>query len=118
MRARPDRPVSTPPQGHRDSRIYPRDDLTYTTDPIPALKFLLDRSLEADQGQAPPFPHSCLQFRPNHEERGMSDIFQRQSMRLVGYFPAEAHKQNYYVDDIPAGQLTHVIYGPSIPTQP
>jgi chitinase len=40
----------------------------------------------------------------------MSDIFQSQSMRLLGYFPAEAHKQNYYVDDIPAGQLTHVIY--------
>jgi chitinase len=31
-------------------------------------------------------------------------------MRLVGYFPAEAHKQNYYVDDIPADQLSHVIY--------
>ena len=40
----------------------------------------------------------------------MSDIFQGQSMRLVGYFPAEAHKQNYSVDDIPAGRLTHVIY--------
>jgi chitinase len=31
-------------------------------------------------------------------------------MRLVGYFPAEAHKQDYSVGDIPAGQLTHVIY--------
>ena len=40
----------------------------------------------------------------------MSDISQDQSMRLVGYFPAEAHKQNYYVDDIPADRLTCVIY--------
>ncbi len=40
----------------------------------------------------------------------MSDISQDQSMRLVGYFPAEANKQNYDVDDIPAGLLTHVIY--------
>jgi chitinase len=40
----------------------------------------------------------------------MSDSSQGQSMRLVGYFPAEAHKQNYSVGDIPAGQLTHVIY--------
>jgi len=40
----------------------------------------------------------------------MSDSLLTQSMRLVGYFPAEAHKQNYCVDDIPAGLLTHVIY--------
>ena len=40
----------------------------------------------------------------------MSDICSTQSMRLVGYFPAEAHKQNYVVADIPAGLLTHVIY--------
>lgn len=47
---------------------------------------------------------------PNYEELDMSDIFQGQSMQLVGYFPAEAHKQNYYVADIPAGLLTHIIY--------
>lgn len=52
----------------------------------------------------------CAQFTPNHEELDMSDISQDQSMRLVGYFPAEANKQNYDVDDIPAGLLTHVIY--------
>jgi chitinase len=40
----------------------------------------------------------------------MSDISQGQSIRFVGYFPAEAHKQNYSVDDIPASLLTHVIY--------
>ena len=40
----------------------------------------------------------------------MSDISQDQSMRLVGYFPAEAHKQNYDVDDIAARLLTHIIY--------
>jgi chitinase len=40
----------------------------------------------------------------------MSDISQGQSMRLVGYFPAAAYKQNYYVDDIPTSLLTHVIY--------
>jgi hypothetical protein len=36
----------------------------------------------------------------------MSDISQGQSIRFVGYFPAEAHKQNYSVDDIPASLLT------------
>jgi chitinase len=41
----------------------------------------------------------------------MSDTFQAQSMRLVGYFPAGAiHPQNYRVADIPAAILTHVIY--------
>ena len=40
----------------------------------------------------------------------MSDITPIQTKRLVGYFPAEAHKQNYDVADIPAGQLSHVIY--------
>ena len=41
----------------------------------------------------------------------MSDTFQAQSMRLVGYFPAGAiHAQNYYVSDIPAKLLSHVIY--------
>lgn len=41
----------------------------------------------------------------------MSDTFQAQSMRLVGYFPAGAiHAQNYQVADIPATLLTHVIY--------
>jgi hypothetical protein len=33
----------------------------------------------------------------------MSDTFQAQNMRLVGYFPAGAiHAQNYQVADIPA----------------
>jgi GH18 family chitinase len=36
----------------------------------------------------------------------MSDITPIQTKRLVGYFP----KQNYDVADIPAGQLSHVIY--------
>ena len=41
----------------------------------------------------------------------MSDTFQAQSMRLVGYFPAGAiHAQNHYVSDIPAKLLSHVIY--------
>jgi chitinase len=41
----------------------------------------------------------------------MSDTFEAQSMRLVGYFPAGAvHAQNYQVADIPAALLTHVIY--------
>jgi chitinase len=39
----------------------------------------------------------------------MSDIVPIQSKWLVGYFPAEGHKQNYDVADIPAGQLA-VIY--------
>jgi GH18 family chitinase len=34
-----------------------------------------------------------------------------QSKRLVGYFPSWGiHAQNYHVTDIPAAQLTHVIY--------
>jgi GH18 family chitinase len=34
-----------------------------------------------------------------------------QNPRLIGYFPAEAiHQQNYYVADIPADRLSHVIY--------
>jgi chitinase len=41
----------------------------------------------------------------------MSEILPAQSKRLVGYFPSWAiHAQNYHVTDIPAGQLTHVIY--------
>ena len=42
---------------------------------------------------------------PGHERHS-----QGQSIRLAGYFPAHAHKQNYDVDDIPASLLTHVIY--------
>jgi len=40
----------------------------------------------------------------------MSDTPSSQSMRLIGYFPAEAHKQDYGVEDIPADLLTNVIY--------
>ena len=40
----------------------------------------------------------------------MSDTFSNQTMRLVGYFPAEARKQDYGVDEIPAELLTSVIY--------
>jgi chitinase len=40
----------------------------------------------------------------------VSDSNSCQTTRLVGYFPAEAHKQNYAVADIPADQLSHVIY--------
>jgi chitinase len=47
---------------------------------------------------------------PNEEELEMSDTFSNQSMRLVGYFPAEARKQDYGVDEIPAELLTSVIY--------
>jgi GH18 family chitinase len=41
----------------------------------------------------------------------MSDILPAQSKRLVGYFASWAiYAQNYHITDIPAGQLTHVIY--------
>ena len=33
------------------------------------------------------------------------------SFRVIGYFPSDAiHARNYHVADIPAAQLTHVIY--------
>jgi chitinase len=41
----------------------------------------------------------------------MSDTLPSQSLRLIGYFSASAvTTQNYDVDDIPAGLLSHVIY--------
>jgi chitinase len=42
---------------------------------------------------------------------GINSALTPRTKRLVGYFPAEAiHKQNYHIFDIPAGQLSHVIY--------
>ena len=42
---------------------------------------------------------------------GVSRVAAAQTKRLVGYFPAWAiHAHNYHVTDIPAGQLSHVIY--------
>jgi chitinase len=41
----------------------------------------------------------------------MSDPLSSATKRLVGYFPSGAiHAQNYYVTDIPANLLSHVIY--------
>jgi GH18 family chitinase len=41
----------------------------------------------------------------------MSDILPAQTKRLVGFFPAWGiHAQNYHIADIPAGQLSHVVY--------
>jgi len=33
-----------------------------------------------------------------------------QTKRIVGYFPAWAHSRNYTIADIPAAQLTHIVY--------
>lgn len=41
----------------------------------------------------------------------MTDSLPAQTKRLVGYFSSwSIHAQNYHVADIPAGQLSHVIY--------